>query len=89
MSLPHPQLPAGANADDINGDEFNGAGTIWPYNAVSIDAFEPLTVMIVDMIKLAFFNECPDYVASCVEDTITIPAVCDTIVIPGRKRRAA
>lgn len=78
----HPRLPAGYNADDLDGDEFNGAGTnwpIWPYLFDSYVGFKPLLLDENDMAM--FETECPDYCAPRVDDTVCVPTEDDVIEV--------
>lgn len=81
----HPPLPAGYNADEIAGDEVDGAGTnwaIWPEHFVSYEGLEPLLLQLEDI--EAFAELCADYVVSCVNDTLTIPREVEVLQIRRR-----
>jgi len=70
----HPILPCGFNADDINGDETNGAGTNWVVSPVLFDSFVGLTPLIMTSDMFAAFDECPDLTIPCENDTVVFPA---------------
>ena len=78
--FPHPVLPAGYNADDLNGDEFNGAGTnhpVWP-NYTVMTTYQIIVLMSEEMMSI-FDTECPDLVIACQPNTILIPGEPETI----------
>jgi hypothetical protein len=81
----HPKLPAGFNADDLNGDEIDGSGTNWPCWPMFFDSFVGFKPLLLDANDLAMFDtECPDYCVPRVDDTVCIPAEDDVIEV--RKR---
>ena len=81
----HPLLPAGFNADEINGDETNGAGTNWSIGPMLFDTFEAFAPLIITESMLDAFNECADYTVPGVNDTHMIPHEQDTLVIRGSR----
>jgi hypothetical protein len=81
----HPLLPAGFNADEINGDEANGAGTNWPIGPMLFDTFEAFPLLFITAVMLDAFDECADYTVPGVNDTYMIPHEQDTLVIRGRR----
>ena len=83
MDYPHPLLPCGYNADDNNGDEVDGAGTNWAISPVLFDSFEGLIPIIVTEDMLAAFDECPDYVAPCVNNILQFPIEVSVWNIPS------
>jgi hypothetical protein len=86
MTYPtHPFLPAGFNADEINGDETNGAGTNWPIGPLTFDSFEALRPLIVTQPMLAAFDGCADYTVPGVNDLHMVSHEQDTLVIRGRR----
>jgi hypothetical protein len=81
----HPAFPAGYNADDIAGDEVDGAGTnwaIWPEYFVSYEGLEPLLLLVEDI--EAFADLCADYVVPCADDTLTVSHEIDVLRIRRR-----
>jgi len=81
----HPQLPAGYDSWEHNGDEINGAGVnepVWPY---LFDTFVALEVLIIneEMMEI-FVTGCPDYVVPGQPNTITFPPEVRTQVIRRR-----
>jgi hypothetical protein len=84
--MSHPFLPAGYNSWFIDGDEVDGAGVNEPVWPALFDTFDGFPVMIIDADMLAAFDtECPDFVAPCVQDTITIPHEPETIMVRGSR----
>ena len=69
----HPILPAGFNSDDINGNEFNGAGTNWPVWPWMFDTFQGFVPLIITPEMMAVFLTCPDVSFPHEPDTITFP----------------
>jgi hypothetical protein len=82
----HPQLPAGFNADPIDGDEVDGAGNNWPVWPVLVDTFELRRPLILTDESFEVFEGCADLVIGCVNNTITLPRDVRTLTI---RRRAA
>jgi hypothetical protein len=81
----HPILPAGFNADDIAGDEVDGAGTNWPIWPELFDTFFSYKVMfITEEMMDVFETGCPDYVAPCLPNTVTFPQETPVLVIRRR-----
>jgi hypothetical protein len=78
---PHPQLPAGYNADAINGDEFNGGGTNWPFMPTQFDTFEGLAPLVMTDELQAAFDECADFVVACEPDTFAVPAEPELVMV--------
>jgi hypothetical protein len=70
----HPTLHAGFNADDINADEVDGAGTNWRIAPVLFDSFIALDVFILTPEMLAAFDECPDFVVAADWPAGIVPA---------------
>lgn len=79
----HPQLPAGYNADDIDGDEVDGAGTNWSIVPAYVETFMPLEVIIITKEMLAVFDGCPDYVVPPVDNVIVFPCEEKTVAVPA------
>lgn len=78
----HPILPAGYNSWENDGDEIDGAGVnepIWPEFYDTVVIYGPI-VLTSDMLGL-FDTECPDYIPPCQDDTVTLPAEFETLVI--------
>jgi hypothetical protein len=80
--LDHPILPAGYNADPIDGDEVDGAGTNWPLWPVMVDSFIGLAPLIVTDEMLDVFGETADIVFPYVNMTIAFPFE-DTMLAVG------
>jgi hypothetical protein len=78
----HPLLFAGFNADPINGDEADGAGTNWPIWPLLFDSFIGLTPLIVSEEMLDVFDECPDVVIARV-DNVALFAGEDRLILVG------
>lgn len=69
----HPQLPTGVNSTPINGNEANGPGynePIWP---MIFDSFEGFAPIFLSADHMDTFNECPDVVIPCVNNTVVFP----------------
>jgi hypothetical protein len=79
----HPQLPAGLNADDVNGDVIDGGGTNWPIWPMLFDAYEPERPIILDAEKLEVFDGCPDFNVGAVPDCVLMPSEQMLIDIGG------
>jgi hypothetical protein len=79
----HPILPCGFNADDVNGDDYDGPGTNWPVSPVLFDTFEAMEVVIITEEMLAVFEGCGDYVVPSERWEITWP--CEVREIEMRK----
>jgi hypothetical protein len=60
----HPLLPCGFNADDLNGDDYDGPGTNWRVSPMLLDSFEAKDVVIITEEMLAIFEGCADYVVA-------------------------
>ena len=58
----HPILPAGFNADDIDGDDYDGPGTNHRISPMLFDSFESMQVVIITEEMLAVFDGCADLV---------------------------
>jgi hypothetical protein len=82
----HPILPAGFNADPIDGDEVDGAGTNWPVWPVLVDTSECKRPLILTKESFEVFEGCADLVIAGVNNTIILPQEVRTLVI---RRRAA
>jgi hypothetical protein len=80
MSNPY-VIHDGYNADALNGDEFNGAGTNWPTVPALLDSFEMLPPVVLTAAVLDGFNDCPDLVVACQSDTLTIRPQSDTVIV--------
>jgi hypothetical protein len=80
--IPHPTLPAGYNADPNDGDEVDGAGTNWLFWPALLDAFAPLQPFVLTPEMLAAFDDCPDVVVACVENTVTVPYASISYEVP-------
>jgi hypothetical protein len=79
----HPQLPAGLNADDVNGDVIDGAGTNWPIWPMLFDTFEPTIPIILDAKKYEPFDGCPDFRVGAVPDCVLVPSELMLVDIGG------
>lgn len=81
--LGHPVLPAGLNADDLNGDDYDGAGTNWPIWPTLFDTFVGFQVLIItDEMLDAFDNLCADYVLAC-DPWEVAPSFIDSTTVSG------
>jgi hypothetical protein len=69
----HPQLPSGYNADDLNGDEFNGPGTNWPIWPLVFDTYQGFTPLIITDEMLEVFEGCADWIVPCPANLILMP----------------
>lgn len=69
----HPILPAGYNADVIDGDEVDGAGTNWPLWPVLFDSFVGLVPLIVTDEMIDAFDETADIAFPYVDTTVRLP----------------
>lgn len=79
----HPQLPAGLNADDVNGDVHNGAGTNWPVWPVYFETYEGYAPIILDEEKYEVFDDCPDYRIGAVPDCTLISSEFMYVAVGG------
>lgn len=75
-----PLLFAGFNADPINRDETDGAGTNAPVWPVLFNTYIGLAPLVITEELLAAFDECEDLVIPAENDTITFPAEVDEVV---------
>ena len=82
----HPILPAGFNADPIDGDEVDGAGTNWPVWPALVDTVEVHRPLILTKENFEVFEGCADLVIGGTNNTIILPQEVRTLVI---RRRAA
>lgn len=78
----HPILPAGFNADPIDGDEANGAGTNWDIWPVLFDSFDGLMPLVITQDMTAAFDECADIVFPQA-DNVVVFAAEDTMLLIG------
>lgn len=83
MDYEHPILFAGFNADPINGDEADGAGTNWPLWPTLFDSFIGLRPLIITEEMLAVFDECADLVIPHVNVTATVAGENQHIQLGG------
>lgn len=79
----HPILPAGINADDVNGDVHNGSGTNWPIWPVLFDTYEGFIPIIVTDEMEEVFDGCADYVVPCIRDVVYINAEISFYTVGG------
>lgn len=70
----HPQLYAGYNADDVNGDMIDGPGTNWEIWPVIFDTYEGYTPIIMTDEMQEVFDGCADWVIPAVYDTVCPPS---------------
>ncbi len=79
----HPILPSGFNADPIDGDEVDGAGTNWAIWPVLFDSFIGLQPLIISEEMLAVFDGCADIVFRHPDNVIAFPCENRHIGISG------
>lgn len=79
----NPVLFAGFNADPINGDEADGAGTNWQVWPVLFDSYDGLEPLIITQEMLAAFDECADLILPAADNVITFPFENNEITIGG------
>jgi hypothetical protein len=75
----HPILPAGFNADDVSGDEFDGAGTNHPLWPMLVELFEGLQIVLITDEMLAVFDGCADLTIDCDNWVVRIRAEPRTV----------
>lgn len=68
----HPELPAGFNSDDIDGDDFNGPGTNWPVWPLMFDSYEGLEPLVMNRERYEVFDGCADYGVPMENNLITL-----------------
>jgi hypothetical protein len=81
----HPIFNSGINADDYNGDEYDGAGTNWRISPMLFDSFEPKQPLILTDEMVAVFKACPDLILPCPDNLVHLPRPLnvDNINAPG------
>jgi hypothetical protein len=79
----HPIMPAGYNADPIDGDEVDGSGTNWAIWPVLFDCYIGLIPMLLtDEMLEAFVQQCPDLILFPEDDTVMFQR--DRLVVTAR-----
>jgi hypothetical protein len=80
----HPLLPAGYNADPIDGFEIDSPGTNWAVWPTLYDTFISLEAIIITQEMMdAFGNLCPDYAPTGEDMTAIARGIYDTYVVPA------
>jgi hypothetical protein len=70
----HPTMPAGYNADPIDGDEVDGSGTNWTIWPVLFDTFIGLVPLVITPEMMdAFLQECADLVLPWEDNIVAVP----------------
>ena len=75
----------GFNADDIDADELDGAGTNEPVWPAYLDSFAGFASLLITAEMMAAFDGCPDFVAQCNENVLTIAPEQQVVVIRGNR----
>jgi hypothetical protein len=81
-----PDLFAGFNADPIDGDEVDGAGTNWDIWPVLFDSYEGLVPLVITQEMVDAFDGCADIVFPHADNEIMFPAAQRVLTIRPEAR---